>query len=99
MAIADDWEVNFVNKVISHVDGVLDYRVTIGDPPQSGDYIAGSTSGATGRILGTVGADIQDTSSTGTVSLTNVSGRFQDNESLTVLDKLNFDGVTNGGFQ
>ena len=104
MAISDDWNVDFVNKVISHIDGTLDFdTVTPGNPPQSGDYIRGCTTGGVGKILGSynesgVGQDISNTA-TGTVTLTNVQDRFQDGEGLKVLDSLRFDNVTGPGFQ
>ena len=101
MAITNDWEVNFIGKIISHVDGSLDYNgVTTGAAPEYGDYIRGTTSGTVGKIInGTVGQTVPDVSATGTVVLTNVSGRFEHAETLRVLDMLPFDTVTNGGFQ
>src|SRR3990172_690925 len=99
MAITNDWSVDFVNKIISHVDGVLDYTgVTTGDPPQAGDYVYGVTSTALGKILGTVGQDITDTTSNGTIALTNVQNRFTHAETLETLDSIYFATVTNGGF-
>lgn len=96
MAISSDWDINFSAKVISHVDGDLDYDTNTGTAPSAGDYIRGATSGAVGKILS--GTDLGGTSATGTLTLTNVVGRFQNNESLVVLDRLTFNTVTNGGF-
>jgi len=107
MAISDDWNVDFVNKVISHIDGVLDFdsHLTTGDPPQAGDYIRGCDSGAIGKILGNYSsagvfgqAIYTPDQSLGTLTLTNVSGRFQNNEKLIVLDSVRFDAVTQDGF-
>ena len=102
MAITDDWEVNFVSKVINHIDGVLDFDSVSNtqDPPQYGDYIRGATSTTVGKIVnGAIGQNIANaTGASGTLSLTNVTGRFQNNESLAVLDSMGFDTVQNSGF-
>lgn len=103
MAINNDWNVDFVNKVISHIDGTLDFDgVTTGNPPNSGDYVRGCVSGAVGKLLGDYDINgtaqpIADTA-TGTLTLTDVVNRFQDNEGLKVLDTLRFDNVTGPGF-
>ena len=96
MAIADDWNVDFTGKVISHIDGVLSYENNIGTAPVAGDYVRGSVSLTTAKIL--TGSDLGGTSATGTFTLTNVSGRFDLTDELVVLDSLGFDTVLNGGF-
>ena len=58
----------------------------------------GTNSGAIGKIIG--GSDLGGTDATGTLTLTNVVGKFEDNDPLVVMDRLLFDNVTsgNGGF-
>lgn len=94
MAAVDDWSVDFIAKVISHVDGVLDYDTGAGTQPAVGDVIRGGTSGAVGKIIARTG-----TAASGTFTLTSVDGKFQDNETLTRCDKVDFDGVVNNGFK
>jgi len=98
MAISDDWDIDFIDKVISHVDGVLTYASNTGTAPADGDYIRGSSSGAIGKII--AGSDLGGTTAAGTLTLTNVVGKFEDTEALVVMDRLLFDNVTasNGGF-
>jgi hypothetical protein len=98
MAISNDWDIDFIDKVISHVDGVLAYGSNTGTAPADGDYVRGSSSGAIGKII--AGTDLGGTSATGTLTLTNVVGKFESAESLVVMDRLLFDNVTsgNGGF-
>ncbi|MFC1627277.1 hypothetical protein ACFL18_01820 [Patescibacteria group bacterium] len=99
MAIANDWDIDFISKVISHVDGVLAYGSNTGTAPADGDYVRGNTSTAIGKIIG--GTDLGGSSATGTLTLTNVVGKFQSGENLTVMDRLLFDQVqaSNGGFK
>ena len=61
-----------------------------------GDYIIGQTSGAVGKVLSRTG-----NATSGTYTLTNVIGLFQNTEGIDVLSTLNFDTVTasNGGFK
>lgn len=94
MPIADDWDFNYANKVISHIDGILSYNTGTGTQPAVGQYVRGATSGATGKVLSRTG-----TVTSGTLTLTNVIGRFESGEQLDTLSELNFDGVANGGFQ
>lgn len=96
MGILDDWDINFNTKVISHKDGVLLYDTNSGTAPSLGDYIRGATSGVVGKVI--AGDDLGGTNATGELTLTNVTGRFENNESLVVLDSLGFDTVANGGF-
>lgn len=93
MAISSDWSVDYTAKIISHIDGVLNYDTGSGSQPAVGDVIRGGTTGTLGKILARTG-----TAASGTFTLTDVSGRFQDNETLINCDKINFDGVTNLGF-
>ena len=93
MAISNDWNVDFTAKVISHIDGVLTYDTGADTQPAVGDVIRGGTSQALGKILSRTG-----TAASGTLTLTDVEGRFQDNEPLVNCDKINFNGVTNNGF-
>ena len=60
-----------------------------------GDFIRGNTSGAQGRVLSRTG-----NATSGTLTLTDVTGQFEDNETFEVLSTLGFDAVTagNGGF-
>src|SRR3989344_5556087 len=99
MAIANDWDINFTGKIISHIDGVLSYDTNTGTAPSAGNYIRGTTSGAVAKIL--TGSDLGGTSATGTLTLTNTVGQFVNNDPLDVLDSLAFDQVTasNGGFK
>ena len=90
MAISDDWDFNFAAKVISHIDGVLSYDTGSGSQADVGDYVYGATSGALGKVLSRTG----DTSS-GTLTLTNVLGQFEDDELLEALSSLDFDEVQN----
>lgn len=88
MAIADDWDINYAAKVISHVDGFLDYGSGTGTIASVGDYIYGSVSGAVGKILA-----ISGTAATGTLTLTNVVGLFETADVISIMDSVNFDGV------
>lgn len=90
MSIANDWDVNYSAKVISHIDGVLSYDTGDGTQPAVGQMIMGGTSGALGKILARTG-----NATSGTLTLTNVLGQFQNNENLYVLSELMFDGVNN----
>lgn len=88
MSIANDWDVNYSAKVISHIDGVLSYDTGDGTQPAVGQTIRGTTSGAVGKILARTG-----NATAGTLTLTNVLGQFADNEVLAVMSELMFDGV------
>ena len=50
MAISAEWDIDFTNLVISHIDGTLDYDAYADDAslPVAGDYVKGGTSGAVG---------------------------------------------------
>lgn len=93
MTIADDWNFDFAAKTISHIDGILSYDGGSGTQPAVGQMMRGNTSGAVGKVLARTG-----TVASGTLTLTNVIGRFADNEDLDVMSELMFDGVANGGF-
>lgn len=93
MAISNDWNIDFPNKIISHIDGDLDYDTGSGTQPTVGAVIRGSTTTAIAKILARSG-----TAASGTFTLTDTVSQFQDNEALVWLDQVNFDGVTNNGF-
>jgi len=88
MAIADDWDFNYAAKILSHIDGVLSYDIGTGRQAAVGEYVRGNTSGAIGKIIAVTGA-----TASGTLTLTNVVGLFQDNETFEVMSFVNFDGV------
>ena len=83
MSIANDWDFNYAAKVISHIDGVLSYDTGDGTQPAVGQLVLGDTSGAVGKILARTG-----NATTGTLTLTNVIGRWADNERLYILSEL-----------
>ncbi len=91
MPIADDWNIDFANQEIRHVDGVLTYADNAGTAPALNNYIRGTTSGAVARII--AGSDLGGVSATGTFDVTNVVGRFINNEPLEVLSEVFFDTV------
>jgi hypothetical protein len=95
MSISDDWDLDYPNKRLSHIDGVLSYDTGTSNQADVGEYIRGSTSGAIGKILSRTG----DTTS-GTLTLTNVVGQFEENEVIEQMSKVGFDNVTtaNNGF-
>lgn len=90
--IANDWDIDYTNRILSHIDMVLDYDGrTAGTVPTLGEYVRGSTSGAVGKVI--AGTDLGGTNATGSITLTNVLGRFEDGESFKILDEIPFDGV------
>lgn len=89
MPIADDWDFNYSAKVLSHIDGVLSYDTGSGRQAAVGEYVYGATSGAVGKVLAVTG-----NTTSGTLTLTNVVGLFEDNELLEVASELGFDGLT-----
>lgn len=99
MSIANDWDVNYSGKVISHIDGVLSYDGGSGTQPAVGKMILGATSGCVGKVLSVTG-----NATAGTLTLTNVvhppgaPAKFTDGEVLSILAEQLFDGVGNGGF-
>lgn len=99
MAISNDWNFDFANKVISHIDGYLEYDGGSGTTLMDGYdgyMVYGNTSGAVGKILsGGTGS----TFTQGGLTLTNVLGRFANNEGLDFMNELMFDNVANGGFE
>ena len=95
MSIANDWDFNFASKVISHIDGVLSYDGGVGGTqPAVSQYVKGRTSSAIGKVLSRTG-----NATSGTLTLTNVVGRFQNNENIDIMSELMFDNVANGGFE
>lgn len=90
MAITDCWDFNYGAKVLSHIDGTLAYDTGTGRAPAVGEYIRGSTSGAIGKILVVTGGTPVVS---GTLTLTNVVGKFDDNELLEIMSEQPFDGI------
>ncbi len=90
MAIESDWDIDFTNKLISHIDGDLTHGAGTGTPPAAGDVIRGATSGAIGKILSTTGT---------AATLTDVIGKFDDLEGLVFCDAIEFDNIVDGGFK
>jgi len=95
MPIPDDWDLDFPNTVLNHVDGVLSYDTGAGRQAVVGEYVRGIVSGAIGKVIAVTG-----NTTSGTLTLTSVEGLFDNNELLDALSELNFDAVTagNGGF-
>lgn len=95
MSISDCWDIDYPNTRLSHIDGVLSYDTGTLNQPDVGEYVRGSTSGAIGKILSRTGGV-----ATGTLTLTNVVGQFEDNEVIEQMSKVGFDNVTtaNNGF-
>ena len=96
MPIADDWDFDYANQVLSHIDGVLSYDTGGGRQAAVGEYIIGNTSGAVAKVIAVTG-----NTTSGTLTLTNVDGQFQASETFEVLSEIGFDAVTavNGGFK
>jgi hypothetical protein len=88
MSAQDDWDFNYSAKVLSHIDGVLSYDTGAGRQAAVGEYVYGATSGAIGKVLAVTGG-----TATGTLTLTNVQGLFENNELLEVCSELAFDAV------
>jgi len=95
MSISDDWDIDYPNKRLSHIDGVLSYDTGAGAQAAVGQYVRGAVSGAIGKVLSRTG-----NTATGTLTLTSVLGLFQDNELLEAMSEIAFDAVTtaNNGF-
>lgn len=93
MAIADDWDIDYICKQISHIDGVLDWDTgSCAGQPVADDYIRGATTGAISKSLAAF------TGTSGSNNLTNTLGRYQDGETLNRLEYIDFDCVQNCGF-
>lgn len=93
MAILSDWNIDFINKVISHVDGTLGYDTGTGTPAPAANNIIRGSSGTLTKVI-----SISGNATSGTLTVTDVNGRFADGETLTLLESVNFDNVTNNGF-
>jgi hypothetical protein len=94
MPIADDWDHDYPNTTLRHVDGVLSYDGGSIGQAVVGEYIYGVVTGAYGKVIARTGNDVS-----GTYTLTNEYGLFDDGEALEVLSELNFDSVANSGFK
>lgn len=96
MPISDDWDFDYANQVVQHVDGVLSYDGGTAGQAAVGQYVRGDSSGAIGKVISVTG-----NAASGTYTLTNVQGLFEDNEAITLMSELDFDAVTagNGGFK
>jgi len=92
MSISDDWDLDYANTILSHIDGVLSYDTGGGRQPAVGEYIIGNTSGAVGKILAVTG-----NTTSGTMTLTDTVGFFEDNETFEILSFVGFDNVTTQG--
>ena len=89
MPIADCWDFNYGAKVLSHIDGVLSYDTGAGRQAVVGEYVRGAVSGAIGKILSVTG-----NTASGTLTLTNTVGLFEDNELLEAMSEQPFDTIT-----
>ena len=94
MAISADWDIDFVNRYIRHIDGTINYDTNAGTAPSQFDYIRGTTSGAVAQILN--GGDLGGTDASSTLVLTNTTAQFADNDPLDVLDVLYFGQMVRG---
>ena len=92
--ITDDWDLDFVNKIIQHKDMTIDWDTNTGTSAPLNAYIRGVTSLAVAKVIGGTTASV---SATGTYILTNVKGRFENNEVLETLDELGFDTIISTG--
>lgn len=88
MTISDDWDFDYPNQVIQHVDGILNYDGGTAGQAAVGQYIRGDTSGAIGKVIALTGS-----AATGSYTLTNTVGLFIDNEPISLMSEQNFDGV------
>ena len=92
MPIADDWDFDYPNTTLQHVDGVLTYDTGSAGQAAVGEMIIGD-SGAIGKVIAFTG-----NAAGGTYTLTVVEGLFEDNERINLLSSVDFDNVANGGF-
>lgn len=92
MAVSDDWDIDYICKQISHIDGNFLWDTGCGTQPVADDYIRGQTSGAIGKTL------VAFTGTCGSDNMTNTLGRFQDNEVIEIMEHVCFDTVANCGF-
>lgn len=88
MAISDDWDFDYPNTTLQHVDGVLTYDGGTAGQAAVGQYIRGAVTGATGKVIAVTG-----NAAGGTYTLTNVVGLFDDNEAIAILSEQPFDDV------
>ena len=95
MPITDDWDFDYPNTKLQHIDGVLSYDGGTAGQAAVGDYIRGDSSGAIGKVIVVTG-----NATSGTYTLSLVEGLFEDNEAISLMSNADFDGVTvaNGGF-
>lgn len=93
MAIASDWDIDYICKQISHIDGTLDWDCGTGTVPVADDYVYKVADDAVAKTLVTL------TGTSGTAdTFTNTVGRFTDGVGLIRLPYVDFDTVTNCGF-
>ncbi len=93
-SLTDDWNIDFINKIIQHKDMTIDWDTNTGTSAPLNAYIRGVTSLAVAKVIGGTTASV---SATGTYILTNVKGRFEDDEVLETLDELGFDTIISTG--
>jgi len=91
MTTAADWYEDVTIKKIAHIDGILNYDGNTGTAPSLYDMVRDAVTGAIGQVIG--GSDLGGTNGTGTLTLSGVTGRFGNNNSIVVLDTLGFDTV------
>lgn len=91
MAIADDWDFDYGNKVLQHIDGVLSYDGGTAGQAAVGDHIIqniGAINQAIGKVIAVTG-----TAANGTYTLTDCLGQFEDNVAIELCSVLPFDAV------
>jgi len=104
MAIVDDWDIDFTDKRISHIDGNIDWDTGTGTVPAADEYIL-DTFGCKNIVMknlvaftGTAGTDLV----TNVVNLS-MCGVVANNDTLVHLESVCFDGVvalcTDQGFK
>lgn len=94
--IRGEWDVDYDDKEIIHVDSYVDYDGgSGGTAPADEDVIYDSTSGAIGRLLGVSNASVL---AFGTMVMGEQhDGSFADNDSLEICSYVDFDAEANGG--
>jgi hypothetical protein len=97
--IRGEWDVDFDDIEITKIDGYLDYDTgSGGTTPADGDVIYDQTTGTTAVVIGLGSWNVL---AFGTFVLGDVhhgTGAFGNNNTIEVLDYVNFDTESNGGF-